>query len=112
MTAIIFTDDQEDRALAVAKSIGAALRNARETRGETLREAASAIDSWDTTVGHLERGDAPNPKLGTIVKLLDHYGLEVLVVPKHMAVAMRQRALHEAIQRRPQWRPASDPRDL
>lgn len=81
MTAINLSSDQQERARAVARVIGGAIREAREARGHSLKEAAAAILSWDTTVGHLERGDAPNPKLGTIVKLLDYYGLQLVVVP-------------------------------
>lgn len=81
MTAINLSSDQQERARAVARVIGGAIREAREARGHSLKDAAAAILSWDTTVGNLERGDAPNPKLGTIVKLLDYYGLQLVVVP-------------------------------
>jgi transcriptional regulator with XRE-family HTH domain len=84
MTAILLTPDQRERTLRLARSIGQTLRDARDRAGETSYQAAAAIGGHQTRVCDIERGVSPNPKLGSLVKLLDRYGLELVVVPKSL----------------------------
>lgn len=87
MTAIRMNFEQQARGYEVARQIGQAIRTEREARGESIDRAALEIDSWPQTVGHIERGDSPNLKLGNIVKLLDRYNLDLVIVPKNSQAA-------------------------
>jgi transcriptional regulator with XRE-family HTH domain len=84
MTAILLTPDQRERTLELSRAIGQTIRDARDRAGETSYEAAAAIGGHQTRVCDIERGVSPNPKLGSLVKLLDRYGLELVVVPKSL----------------------------
>jgi transcriptional regulator with XRE-family HTH domain len=84
MTAILLTPDQRERTLQLARAIGQTIRDARDRAGETSYDAAAAIGGHQTRVCDIERGVSPNPKLGSLVKLLDRYGLELVVIPKSL----------------------------
>lgn len=82
MTAIIMTDTERHRARRVIRDLGWQLRKAREAEGLTQQDAANALNTWTTTIGRIERGETPGIQLSSIVKLCEHYDLEIVLRPK------------------------------
>lgn len=59
------------------------LRKLRCDRGETRRAVSLATGLTENTILNLESGTASNPRLATLIALVDHYGVTIdsLVTP-------------------------------
>ena len=69
---------------ALARSVGAAVREARARRGMSLAQAAAASSLTPAGLSNLERGRS-NPTLSTLSKICDVLGLEVSLLPRDAA---------------------------
>lgn len=67
--------------------LGEALREARESRGESQDAAASAVGIWQKGLSRIERGLDHTLSLATLLRLLDHYGLQFAAIERDMDVA-------------------------
>lgn len=81
MSAPRLTLEQEQDAFTVAREIGAAFRSARLKAGHERKNVAYQLSMAYETVGRFESGEQKNIKLGSIVRMLRHYGLTLRVVP-------------------------------
>lgn len=90
MSASILSVAQFDRACEVAATIGRSLRTARRARNEKLEATAARCSMNFRTLSLIELGASPNVKLGNIQKLLDHFGLALVVMPKGNATAFER----------------------
>ena len=64
---------------AVARAVGATIRQAREQRQHTREYLAKRLRMHVTTLARIETGHQPNVKLGSLVKVLRFYRLELSV---------------------------------
>lgn len=80
MSAVAFSPEQLADAKAMAREIGWRIREARGGR-ETSEQSALALGMCPTSVRRIERGESPNVKLGSAMKLLRRYGLTLSVQP-------------------------------
>jgi transcriptional regulator with XRE-family HTH domain len=82
MTAIALSPEQVSRTREAARAIGAEIRRAREALGYSQRALVDELDVHMTTFGKIERGESTNVKLGSLVKLLDYFGLTLVAAPR------------------------------
>jgi transcriptional regulator with XRE-family HTH domain len=93
MTVPLLTPRQEGKARLIAREIGAAFRAERLARGDRLRDVAKYLGSSERSIGNIsdfERGKSCRVMLPTMVRMLDVYGLTLVVVYRHP----RGRAAH------------------
>lgn len=81
MSASIMSTAQFDRACESAAAIGRAVRTARRRMGEKLEVTAVRCSVNWRTLAIIEVGGSPNVKLGNVQKLLDHFGLALVIMP-------------------------------
>jgi transcriptional regulator with XRE-family HTH domain len=82
MSASIFTEAEISEAQRAAREIGTALRSARHLRRERDVDCAKRIGVQLTTLRRFERGDEHNVKLGTVVRMVTPFGLEIGILPR------------------------------
>jgi transcriptional regulator with XRE-family HTH domain len=80
MSAVAFTDTQLAASKAVARAIGDSIRTRRLARGETQEAVAHRLGTHPTTVSRIEAGADANPKLGSLMKILNEFDLTLCVV--------------------------------
>jgi transcriptional regulator with XRE-family HTH domain len=90
MTAPVLTTTQSQQADAVAREIGAAFRAARIRAGETQTQVGARIGMASyTEVTVFERQPSRNMMLSKALRMLNAYGLTLVVVPIADAAPLR-----------------------
>jgi len=84
-----FVNQSKPDAIATAaRELGEAMRTAREARGESQDAAAAAAGTWQKSVSLLERGNVGRSmQLVQLLRLIDRYGLKIVLVEKDVDVA-------------------------